>query len=171
MSLFDNLFLGNVTFTLVLNFTTFDKDNLLPTNATAKFSFGDNQTLNLTIPNSIKHFEPGFIKIEHEYQKPGNYVVTVLISNFVSSTTLEKSVHVLQKIIDFRVESKFEPIKGRQVKSVDLDLIKVATNSQVNFTFTLADGDVEKYIMYVDGKVFKESKENTFSFSSEKVIP
>lgn len=74
------IFLDSILFEL-----TYPASELLPTNATAVFTFGDKKTWKWNIPKEGEGIQESF---EHKYRKPGVYLVNIRISNIVTSYTL-----------------------------------------------------------------------------------
>ena len=71
---------------------TYPASELLPTNATAVFTFGDKKTWKWNIPKEGEGIQEQF---EHKYRKPGVYLVNIRISNIVTSYTLLTEVRFL----------------------------------------------------------------------------
>lgn len=151
----------------------------MPTNATLEIFYGDGTTSKHEIPSDSKKktkkgsgnqltFDPsGNLVFNHEFGRSGKYKVMFTLSNLVSSLTLKKQVFVLRRIAGLSVEDR---IKGReQVAGYGPEANRYPTGKVLNFRFNVTDGDVDKYLVELNGELFKETTLDSMAFSTKEV--
>lgn len=165
--------IGSVQFTLSYPVD----EEPLPTNATLEIFYGDGTTSKHEIPSDggkkgkkgsqLTFDASGSLVFNHEFARSGKYKVMFTLSNLVSSLTLKKQAFVLRRIAGLSVEDR---IKGRgEVAGYGPQMNRYPTGKVVNFRFNVTEGDVDKYLVELNGELFKETTLDTMAFSTKEV--
>lgn len=143
--------------------------SILPTNATAFISFGDGKRHIWKVPESQDEWS-GEYEVEHVYEKSGTANVDVEIANVVSKIKKKFQVDVSKKIVGIRVGSKYN-VSNRQLSVVTLpDRQLVPINTKANFTITIANGDVEYYLVNMNDELYKNTTDPNLSLDFDEVF-
>ncbi|GIY29651.1 polycystic kidney disease protein 1-like 2 [Caerostris darwini] len=142
---------------------TYPGSELLPTNATAVFTFGDKKTWKWNVPKEGEGIQESF---EHKYRKPGVYLVNIRISNIVSSYTLLTEVETAVRIRDLAVNVLYSPMLGShdQIAGYGPEKNKFPVERNVTFHMSVATGEVELYIVQMaNGTTLMNSSDTTYT--------
>ena len=167
--------IGSVQFTLSYPID----EEPLPTNATLEIFYGDGTTSKHEIPsdgknkvkkgsgNQLTFDASGSLVFNHEFARSGKYKVMFTLSNLVSSLTLKKQAFVLRRIAGLSVDDR---IKGREkTAGYGPEANRYPTGQVVNFRLNVTEGDVDKYLVELNGELFKETTLDTVAFSTKEV--
>jgi hypothetical protein len=136
-----NIFLFNESIDFVIDLS-------VGSNVKVDLFIGEEKILN-SLP--ISTFIPGIwqapLKITRTYKYPGDYKVTAILSNSVSSITLTKQITVMSKLSGLIVELKYSPIIYLPHSSHDFGRAyfqfkyegQTTAPSNANITFTVGD--------------------------------
>ena len=121
----------------------------------------------LELPEQWADITDGQLTFTHEYPKPGKYKAMFTLHNIVSTLTLKSEAFLLRRIDGLMVETG---LKGRPVPDgYGLNKDRYPVNKVIQFKTSVAGGDVEKYIVELNGEQFKSTTNPTIKYSSTEV--
>ena len=124
-------------------------------------------TETVRLPQALTQIKNGLMTFDHEYMKSGKYKAMFTLSNIISNLVLKKQVVVMKRITGLSVEAK---IRGRQeTGGYGSRKDRYPTGTSIDFIMRTTEGDVEKYLIEINGQPFKETTLDKMSFSSQEV--
>ena len=109
----------------------------------------------------------GVMIFHHEYVKSGKYKAMFTLSNLISNVILKKQVVVMRRITELSVVSKLRGKESDEGYGIRRD--RYPAGKTIDFKIRTEDGDVEKYLIEINGQPFKDTTLDKISFSSQEV--
>ncbi|CAG2103799.1 unnamed protein product, partial [Medioppia subpectinata] len=144
---------------------TYPMDKIMPTNASTIIDFGDGKREVWDVPDTDW---TGLHVIQHEYEKAGKYNVKVNMSNIVSKQIRRFQVDVLRRITGLKVTAKYHNPDRGFIPGIGPNTDYFPIDRQINFTFATQTGDIEHYVIDLNGHPLQNSTDNVTSFVTQE---
>lgn len=147
----------------------YPKDDFpLPTNATLEIMYGDGTApeKRTVTPDNMQN---GHLLFSHAYAKPGKYKSMFTLTNVVSALTLKTESYLLRRINGLTVDVMLKGRDGNALDGYGRNKARFPTNRVIQFKASVAEGDVEKYIVELNGEQYKTTTNPTLKFSTTEV--
>lgn len=130
--------------------------------------YGDGGSEKVMVSDQSLDLADSGMQFKHEYAKKGKYKVMFTLSNLVTSLTLKAEATLMNRIQGLDVSVK---VKGRGAveNGYGPGHDRYPVNKMIQFNMSVADGDVEKYVIELNGQPLKSTTNPILKYSTAEV--